>query len=132
VSGIDHAQCVLTWTGGSVRGHTHPGETGFWVFPAEATPEERDAAAKVRALTTGAFVRIPGHGGHTSPRRRAYGLLLTRDAEQSRATGAVTLYGEVRGLDGTTTRRKPLHRTTVQRPGNVELPAEDLGRRAAR
>ena len=78
-------------------------------------------AVNLEDLTTGALIRIAGSGGHTTHARRPYGLLLTRPAEVSKATGAVTLTGEVRAVDGTTTRRKKLFRTTVQWVKNLEL-----------
>jgi hypothetical protein len=74
-------------------------------------------------LTAGTLVRIPGYSGHRAPVCRPYCLLLTQPGEISKATGAVSLFGEVRALDGSTARRKKLFRSTVQYPKDLELVA---------
>ena len=78
-------------------------------------------AVNLEDLTAGAMIRVPGYGGHTTQAHRPYCLLLTRPAEVSKVTGAVTLSGEVRAVDGTTTRRKKLFRTTVRFVKDLEL-----------
>ena len=79
-------------------------------------------------LRPGAVVLVPvGAAG----RRRPFCLRITEVISVSKETGAVTLFGNVLGADGTTSRRMPLRRTVVAQPGRL-IVVSPAGAAAAR
>ena len=73
-------------------------------------------AATEADLRPGAVVFVPAAA---AGRRRPFCLRITEVISVSKATGAVTLAGNVLGVDGTTSRRMPLPRTVVAQPARL-------------
>jgi hypothetical protein len=79
---------------------------------------EAGTPATVEDLMPGALIAVPA--GVTSYRRR-FCLRITGVGDVSKATGAVTLTGNVLAADGTTTRRKPRVRVITTRPERLTV-----------
>jgi hypothetical protein len=73
-------------------------------------------AATEADLKPGAVVFVPAA---VVSRRRSFCFRITEVISVSRETGAVTLAGNVLGVDGTTSRRMPLARTVVALPARL-------------
>jgi hypothetical protein len=65
-------------------------------------------------LTPGTVIRVPARY-----RGRPFCLEIIKRVLVSKETGAVELFGTVLSLDGTTTRKRPLHRIVVEQPDRL-------------